>query len=155
MYVLLTVTQSCSLSLSPSVFVHPTQLWKWKNNGGSSKNSFPKNNENNKFLCRHNCCKLDGAFLLHRKPDVINSNCSYLMHPTVRMEKHFHPWLRVGIVAGERRWNKAKNTRQPLGRSTVHVVFSNSLWLKEESSLLLCWFFYLASWVRVGWVRQW
>lgn len=100
------------------LFVHPTRLWKWKNN--SSKISFGKNNENNKFF-RHNCCKLDGVLLLHE------TQCYklklFIFNASEKKKNTFIP-------------NAVRNP--PLLQSSDSILYG----LRSiRQSLLLCWFF--------------
>lgn len=90
--------------LPPFVFVHCTQLWKWKNNRGSSKISSRKNNENNKFSVTTVANWMVNFYYMENPMKLFIFNASW--------RKHFSFYTQPS----------------PLWR----IFIFNSLWLKEE-----------------------
>lgn len=99
------------------MFVHPTRLWKWKNNIGSSKIHPEKIMKIINFSVTTVANWM--VYFYYMKPNVINSNCSYLMHP--ERNTFIHPTV---------------HATQPSSfchRLYLFRIF-NSLWLKENES---------------------
>lgn len=121
------------------MFVHPTQLWKWKNN--SSKNSFRKIMKIINFSVTQLTTVANWMVYFY----YIGFSCYKLK-------------LFIFNASENETLLPSRSTTQPCNprpTSTLHIF--NSLWLGDESLpspfalLLLCWFFYLTSWNEIEW----